>query len=117
MIGRIPALTHHPFETMLLRRLKELLAVIERVHQVQTRHLCPPEQPLKELPALYQRLRSEILAVQVQKIEGIDRELASLAAESSFEQSEKVWRTVRPREAQLGVHYRRMGRDASQGPG
>src|SRR5262245_35193570 len=102
---------------MAFGRFEELLAIIEGVYQVEGGHLGPPEEPIKELPALDQRLRSEILAVQVQKIEGIDRELASLAAESSFEQSEKVWRTVRPREAQLGVHYRRMGRDASQGPG
>ena len=31
MIGHIPTLTHHPFETMLLRRIKELLGVIEGV--------------------------------------------------------------------------------------
>src|SRR5215470_11630074 len=42
-IGRVPALTHQPFETMLLRRLKELLAAIEGVQQVQVGY----EQPLK----------------------------------------------------------------------
>jgi hypothetical protein len=34
-------------------------------------------------------LQFEILAVQVQQIESIDRELAPLIVESSFEQSEK----------------------------
>jgi hypothetical protein len=56
-------------------------------------------------------LRPEILAVQVRQIESIDLELAPLIAESSFEQSEKVRRTVRPREAQLGINHCGMGRD------
>jgi len=95
MVERAPALTHHAFQTMLLRRLEELLAVIEGVHQVQAGYFGPLEQPLKKLPALDERQGSEILAVQVQEIEGVDHELAPLIAESSFEQPEKVRRTVR----------------------
>jgi len=66
------------------------------------------------LPALDQRLRSEILAIQVQQIECIDRELTSLAAECSFEQSEKVRRTVGARKAQFRVQDCGMGRDGAQ---
>jgi hypothetical protein len=56
-------------------------------------------------------LQFEILAV-VQQIESIERELAPLIVESSFEQSEKVRRTVRPREAQLRINNCGIGRDA-----
>src|SRR5262245_8430902 len=112
MIGRVPTLTHHPFETMLLRRLKELLAIFVGVQQVEPGYFGPLEQPLKKLPALDQWLRSEILAIQVQEIEGVYYELTPLIAESSFEQAEKIRRTVRPREAQLGINHCGMGRDA-----
>src|SRR5262245_23524036 len=112
MIGCVPALAHHAFQTMPLGRLEELLAVIEGVHQVQTDYLGPVEQPLKKLPALDERQGSEIPTVQVQEIEGVDYELAPLIAESSFEQPEKVRRTVRPREAQFGINHCGMGRDA-----
>ena len=53
----------------------------------------------------------EILAIQVQEIESVNRELAPLITESSFKQPEKVRRTVRPREAQLGINHCGMGRD------
>jgi hypothetical protein len=50
----------------------------------------------------------------VQEIEGIDRELASLTLESSFEQSKKSGAPSGPREAQLGIQDRGMGRDGAQ---
>src|SRR5262249_8429434 len=47
-IGCIASLAHHAFQPMLFGRREEFLAVIEGVHQVQTGHLGPREQPLEE---------------------------------------------------------------------
>jgi hypothetical protein len=57
----------------------------------------------------YPPLSSVLLAIQVQKVEDIDRKLAPLAAKSTFQQSEKMWRAIGPRETQLGINYCGMG--------
>ena len=70
---------------------------------MQAEYLRPPEQPLEELAALDQWLRSKILTVQ-QQIESIDRDLTPIV-KKSFEQSEKVGCTVRSWEAQLSINH------------
>jgi hypothetical protein len=51
--------------------------------------------------------------VEVQQIERVDDKLASSLLTASFEQSEKVRRTVGPRKAELDVNYCRMCAETS----